>query len=295
MASGACGGRGADALRKAWDSLCCADIVPAAVSVVDPVLQPLLEDPVAPVLHLPDDVYQRAARGVHSGRPWDYIVQRGGPREAPREPTPLQKRWVYNWGLRWARGHGLFLCNMKRASARLRRHWVQSQPTHATVDELMEHVSITPAFRDQLGLVIYPGQAGATITSECSGLNWIGGELMGEGRFATAREVAAFMGISSRAGPYCVGLRYRTNYQLCGLLAESVHSKVADFAATVARHFLGSSPRTVGSLYSGAFDELGTGCQRVFPGLRRSFVAESDPSNYGSCGSPSGRTAAIPM
>ena len=57
-----------------------------------------------------------------------------------------------------------------------------------------------------------------------------------------------------------------------------MHSKVADFAATVASHFLSGSPSTMGSLYSRAFDELGTGCQRIFPGLRCSFVAESDPT-----------------
>ena len=101
---------------------------------------------------------------------------------------------------------------------------------------------------------------------------------MGEGRFATAREVAAFMGICSRSGPYCVASRYYTNFQLCKLIAESVHSKVADFAATVASHYLGPGLHTVGSMYSGAFDELGTGCQRMVPGLRRSFVSEIDPS-----------------
>ena len=85
------------------------------------------------------------------------------------------------------------------------------------------------------------------------------------------------MGISSRLGPYCVALRHYSDYQVCGLLAEAVHSKVADFAANVASHFLTGPVNTVGSLYSGAFDELGTGCQRMFPGLRRSFVAESDP------------------
>ena len=54
---------------------------------------------------------------------------------------------------------------------------------------------------------------------------------------------------------------------------------MSDFAATVASHFLSGPVYTVGSLYSGAFDELGTGCQRILPGLRRSFVAESDPCN----------------
>ena len=91
------------------------------------------------------------------------------------------------------------------------------------------------------------------MTRGCAGLNWLGGERFGEGRFATSREIAGFMGISSRLGPYCVALRHYSDYQVCGLLAEAVHSKVADFAATVASRFLTGSLRTVGSLYSGAF------------------------------------------
>ena len=126
-------------------------------------------------------------------------------------------------------------------------------------------------------MVVYPGEAGATVTRGCAGLNWLGGEEMGEGRFATSREVAGFMGMDARSGPYLLASRYFTDYQLCGLLAEGVHSAVADHAAAIVSHFLGFAPRTVGSLYSGTFDELGTGCQRAFPGLRRSFVAEWDP------------------
>ena len=155
---------------------------------------------------------------------------------------------------------------------------MNQNPGLGQVAELMEHVPISTKLRDRLGMVVYPGSAGATITRGCAGLNWLGGELMGEGRFATAVEVAAFMGINGSSGPYCVATRYYTNYQLCGVLAEAVHSKVADFAATVARHYLGTSFLTVGSMYSGTFDELGSGCLRMFPGLRRSFISESDPT-----------------
>ena len=280
-ATGVCGGRSADALRKAWDSYCRCGVVLAAGGGVQPVQQGVFPVSVHSVQPLPVDVYQRSARTVYSGRPWDYVVQLGGPRESPREPARLQRRWVHNWGLEYARGHGLLLCNLKRAAEKVRRYYEAVQPARWagwSVGELVEQVSISLALRDELGLVLYPGQAGATITSECAGLNWIGGEAMGEGRFATAREVAAFMGISSRLGPYCVASRLYTNYQLCKLLAESVHSKVADFAATVVSHYLGHSVRTVGSMYSGAFDELGTGCQRMVAGLRRSFVSEIDPS-----------------
>ena len=271
-------GRSADVLRKAWDVLSVQGVVAAAEVVADPEEEALLAGPVAAVLPLPESVARGAARCLHSGRPWDYITQRGGPREAPREPTDLQKVWIKNWSLDNARGNGLLICNLKRASAKLRRHFGKQAYTHATIDELMLHAPIPSKLRDQLGMVVYPGQSGATITRGCAGLNWLGGELMGEGRFATACEVAAFMGICASSGPYRIAERYYTNYQLCGLLAEAVHSKVGDYAATVARQQLDVAPRTVGSLYSGTFDVLGSSCQRVFPGLRRSFVSESDPT-----------------
>ena len=60
-----------------------------------------------------------------SGRPWDYIVQQcGGARDAPRGATDLQCVGVRNWSLRNARGRGLLICNLKRASgsAKLRRY-----------------------------------------------------------------------------------------------------------------------------------------------------------------------------
>ena len=95
-------------------------------------------------------------------------------------------------------------------------------------------------------------------------------------RVASPRRARSRASWESAQGLALTALRYYSDYQVCGLLAEAVHSKVADFAATVVSHFLTGPLLTVGSLYSGAFDELGTGCQRIFPGLRRSFVAESD-------------------
>ena len=44
--------------------------------------------------------------------------------------------------------------------------------------------------------------------------------------------------------------RHFGEVQLCGLLAESVHSRVADLAAKVGIDLLGASPVRVGSLYS---------------------------------------------
>ena len=85
VASGACPGRNARTLRWAWDALCRQGLVPAAGEAVEPVVHPLVLGPSAPVSELPVELYQRTARSIHSGRPWDYIVQRGGERGAPRE------------------------------------------------------------------------------------------------------------------------------------------------------------------------------------------------------------------
>ena len=75
-----------------------------------------------PVVPLPDKLRAKTARCIHSGRPWNYIVQRGGVRDAPREPTALQWNCVHNWSLSNARDRGLLICNLKRASAKLRRY-----------------------------------------------------------------------------------------------------------------------------------------------------------------------------
>ena len=117
------GGRSADVLRMAWDAQCALGVVAAAENVADPAEEALLAGPVAAVQPLPEGVARGAARCLHSGRPWDYITQRGGPREAPREPTDLQKVWIKNWSLHNARGNGLLICNLKRASAKLRRYF----------------------------------------------------------------------------------------------------------------------------------------------------------------------------
>ena len=155
-ASGACPGRNARTLRWAWDALCRQGLVSAAGDAVEPVVHPLVLGPSAPVSELPAELYQRTARSIHSGRPWDYIVQRGGERGAPREPTALQWGMVNNWSLHNARGHGLLICNLKRAAAKLRRHLVRTRCTHAPLDVLMA-LPIGTKLRDQLGMVVYPG------------------------------------------------------------------------------------------------------------------------------------------
>ena len=177
------------------------ELVAESGTAMVPFLHPLVCGPIAPVHPLPEELFIKTARSIHSGHPWDYIATRGGDREAPREPTALQWACVHNWSLHNARDHGVLLCNLKRATAKLRRSLVQQRYTHAPLDVLMT-LPISSKLRDQLCMVVYPGEAGATVTRGCAGLNWLGGERFGEGRFATSREVAGFMGISSRLGPY---------------------------------------------------------------------------------------------
>ena len=210
-ATGALGARTPNTILQAWDALSAHCITAAKVVVANPELAPLVAGPESAVARLPEALGRQAARRIHSGRPWDYIVRRGGKRQAPREPTALQKKWIKNWSLHNARGRGLLLCNLRRASAKLRKYFGQQGYTHATMDELMEHVPIPSKLRDELGMVLFPGDPGATVTRSCAGLNWLGGEDAGEGRFVTSREVAGFMGVDAHSGPYCVAKRYYTD------------------------------------------------------------------------------------
>ena len=79
--SGPCGG---------WDALCEGGVVAAAGLAAEPGWHPLVQGPGVPVTPLPHELVARTARCIHSGRPWDYIVQRGGERE-PDAPKGSQQ------------------------------------------------------------------------------------------------------------------------------------------------------------------------------------------------------------
>ena len=81
------------------------------------------------------------------GRAGLYRVARGEVRvqRSPREPTALQWACVRNWSLGNARGRGLLICNLKRASAKLQQYLVQRRYTHAP-----------PYDRTPPGLRLYP-------------------------------------------------------------------------------------------------------------------------------------------
>ena len=276
-------GRGLASIRKQWMLMCSLKDIPGPLPPTSPAVPPLVcTSSVAQlVLPLPLDCVLQTPRSVYSGRPWDYVVNRVGAESKAghvRLPTERQAKLVHCWGLGDARGRGLLLCNLKRAEAKLRAHYTSLDPLWDSVDDSALYRELTVERRDELGLVLYPGCAGATVTRNCASLNWVGGERAGPGRFVTSTEVAAFMGISSRDGSACdVARRYYQDCLLCGLLAESVHSRVADFGVAVGKSKLATGIRSIGSLYSGAFDELGTACARAFEGACRSFVAENDP------------------
>jgi hypothetical protein len=277
VGSGLVPGRGARALECAWSDFCARG--PSSMPVVQVFVAGLPVGLLAGLVSpLPLELLPRGGRRAHNGRPWEYVVLRTISPRATREPTARQKLLIRNWNLVNARGRGLLLCNLRRAEEKLRKYFASRHYTHASISELVTSVPIPVELRDKLGMVLYPGEVGATITRACAGSNWVGGESAGPMRFITSVEVAGFMGIGSgRGGPCAVAQRYYNEFQLCGLLAESVHSRVADFAMAVGQHYLSSPVVSCGSLYSGAFDELGSACGRAFPGSHRSFVAESDP------------------
>ena len=214
--------RGARAVEQAWSAFCARGIsaMPAVPNPGAGLPAGLVAGVVSP---LPLELLPQRDRCVQSGRPWDYVVHRTSSPRITREPTDRQKILIRNWNLGNARGRGLLLCNLRRAEEKLRRYFTRCLPTHASVGELILAVPIPVQLRDQLGMVLYPGEAGATVTRSCAGSNWVGGESAGAMRFITSVEVAGFMGISSgRGGPCAVAQSYYTEYQLCGLLAESV-------------------------------------------------------------------------
>ena len=210
-------------------------------------------------------------RSALFNRPWDYIVQRGlGDGHMVRSPTPRQSQLIAAWQLGVpADGRSLLLCNLSRAESIIRRHI--GGPADLLNDAVLT-TSISVELRDSLGMVYYPGEACHTLTTNAP-LSWVGG--VGGGRFVTAQETAAFMGHQSR-GEFNSA---RSAFGECGaqmLVAESVNSRVADHVGGMVRALAPGPFATVGSLYSGCFDELGRGLCRVLGPLSCVFVAELD-------------------
>ena len=98
---------------------------------------------------------------------------------------------------------------------------------------------------------------------------------MGGGRFVTAQETAAFMGHSSR-GEFNFARSAFGECKAQMMVAESVNSRVADHVGGMVRALVPGPFVTLGTLYSGCFDELGRGLSRVLGPLSCIFLAELD-------------------
>ena len=134
--------------------------------------------------------------------------------------------------------------------------------------------------RDSLGLVWYPGEVCCTLTSSSAHERWVGGPAAGRGRFVTPSESAAFQGLDTHSGSFCSAQYHLTEIQLHHAIGASLHSRMADYLATAARSLLRRDvdALSLGSLYSGAFDELGAAVKRVFGPVSTHFTAEKDAS-----------------
>ena len=200
-------------------------------------------------------------RSRFAGRPWRRYIRPGSGR---RRPTDKQLELVHRLQLHDAGGHELLLCDLKRARERIRE-------LHSDLLRLEE--------RDALSLVQYPSDVGLTLTSDHAPYLWLGGSAAGAGQFVTSSELASFMGIDSRGGAFVAAKRLFRERRLCRYVCvESVHRSMALGAAKVGSALLGGVRlASVGSLYSGAFDVLGSVCCSYF-GASLLFVAETDPT-----------------
>ena len=134
--------------------------------------------------------------------------------------------------------------------------------------------------RDALGMVHYPGEGCRTLTSNNAPYWWVGGPGPVGGRFVSPSELGLFMGLDVKMGSFPAAVAYLrwkdwTDNYLYRWIAESVHGRVADYIAEVGRGLFVGPCCSVGSLYSGAFDELSAACVRIFGPLHYVFAAES--------------------
>jgi len=170
----------------------------------------------------------------------------------------------------------LFMCNLHRAESIVRRYIVSLSLDECTNQSLLS-MQLTPALRDSLKLVYYPGDGCHTLTSTISNLYWIGGSC-GRCGFATRAEVAGFMGHSQMRALAPLSRFVSSDYMANQWLAESVHGRMAAECARLALDHLAPRPHwTAGSLYSGAFDALITGFVDCGVRIERVFAADVVP------------------
>jgi len=59
---------------------------------------------------------------------------------------------------------------LKRAPEKLKRYYERAPIPGDHACYLLRHTGIAASRRDELGMVVYPGEAGATVTRGCAGL-----------------------------------------------------------------------------------------------------------------------------
>ena len=190
---------------------------------------------------------------------------------APHRRIPL--KLLHCWGLLDPCDTKM-MCDLNRAEAVVRRHFSSLGVTA----ENMNHERTTrmlglPRLID-LGAVYFGGQACHTLTSASSNLYWV--VLPGGSRGCLSPiAVANFMGMGAR--PVSAARRVvKSDYVLSSFIADSEHLRMSAFVAHTAVTLSPCPLRTVGSLYSGAFDALSEGCVVSGQPLRRVFAAECD-------------------
>ena len=176
-------------------------------------------------------------------------------------------------------GEDLLLCDLHRAESIIREHLRRSGVPVSDLNDAVLSREVLVSERDKLGMVWYPGEVCCTLTSSSAHERWIGGPAAGSGRFVTPSESAAFQGLDTHGGAFCSAQYHLTEIQLHHAIGASLHSRMADFAVTAVKLLLhpDADVFTVGSLYSGAFDELGAAVKRVFGPVSTVFTAERQP------------------
>ena len=210
-------------------------------------------------------------RSRSGGRPWDFYVC--NETQGTRRPTSRQACLLEAIGILDGAPHKL-LCNLQRAESILTKYHRERGVSPDELNEAVLNTRVSDSLRASLSLCYATGETCHTMTSGNSNLYWACVPNR-RSEFLTPSEVAGFMGQSRRQEYLAARSLVAGDYRLTGMLAESVHGRMAWHCAQVV---LSHHPTvaTVGSLYSGAFDALATGFIAAGHPLTRLFVAECD-------------------
>ena len=210
-------------------------------------------------------------RYTSGGRPWEFAIR---PHVVGRWMTDRQLQLVKLWKLNEPGSSRMLLCNLKDAEQRLVRHLRRCGIPKGRVNQWVLTFPLPVCLRDRLGMAFYAGDVCATVTSSNAAYNYVSfGEI---GRFATVQEVAAFLGTCTRGGAFSSLLDPSRTDFLFHCVGESVHSRMAESIACVARSLFIGPLQSIGSLFSGGLDELAHSFKRAVGPLSTEFISELD-------------------